>query len=166
MITAVRYVLSLPLKRQIVDIGKVVRNARHIAVIFPVEEKNMPNYRNSVATLVREKFTGCKIFAIVGEGSNAIGFDDIIYFVPGFATLARKFFETKAILRNLHIDISFDLNETVDVISYLVGAPLRIGAIESPFFNLVVKGIEGEPARMFSIIGTTPLNTNESRQIL
>jgi len=163
MITPVRYLLSLPLKRQIVNIGKIVRNARHIAVIFPVEEENTPNYRNSIATLVREKFTGCKIFAIVGEGSNAIGFDDIIYFVPGFATLGRKFFETKAILRNLHVDISFDLNETVDIITYLVGAPLRIGVIDSPFFNVVVKGIEGAPARMFSIIGTAPLNINKSR---
>lgn len=155
MIKPVRYLLSLSMKRQIIDVGEVVRSARDIAVIFPVEEENMPNYRSNIAKLVREEFAGCRVYAIVSEGSMAMGFDDIFYLVPGFVTFGKRFFEAKEILRNLHIDISFDLNEMVDIITYLVGAPLRIGTIDSPFFNVIVRGVEGDPQKMFSIISNT-----------
>jgi hypothetical protein len=142
------------MKRQILDVGKVLRNARRIAVIFPVDEEDMSNYRCNIAKLLREQFTGCKICAVVSEGSRVRGFDDVIHLVPGFSTLWKGFFKTKEILRNLRIDISFDLNETVNIITYLVGASLRIGTIDSPFLNVVVKGVEGDPRRMFLIIGS------------
>ncbi|OYD13770.1 hypothetical protein CH333_09930 [candidate division WOR-3 bacterium JGI_Cruoil_03_44_89] len=162
MIKPIRYLLSLPMKKQIVDVGEVVKNARSIAVIFPVDEENTPNYGSNIAKLVRAEFAGCKIYAILSEGRSAMGFDDITYLVPGFAMPGRKFLTTKEILRNLNIDISFDLNKVVDVITYLVGAHLRIGTIDSPFLNVVVKGVEEDPRKMFSIIGTTLLNSESA----
>lgn len=143
------------MRNQIVDVGEVIKNTRRITVIFPIDKENTPNYKSNIAKLLRKEFPGRKICAIASEGNSVTGFDDTIYLVPGFVTLGKTFFKTKKNLRNLHIDISFDLNEKVDVITYLVGAPLRIGVIDSPFYNVVVKGAEEDPHRIFSIIGIT-----------
>ena len=144
------------MKRQIVDMGKIARHSRHIAVIFPMNDSNMS--KSNIVKLIKDNFSGCKIYAIVSKGSEVINFDEIVYLDSNLVIFGRKFFKTKELLRNLDIDLSFDLNQTIDIITYLVGASLRIGIIDSPFFNVVVKGANNNPNKMFSIFNNNPLS--------
>ena len=137
MLKPIKYILSLPTRNRIIDIGSIVKNAKNVAVIFPLREKDASKYRD-VEKLVRPKFTGCKIYAIVTEGITIKDFDEVIYISNKMPVFGRRFFNMKNLLRGLEIDVSFDLNREVDIITYLVGAPLRIGFVNSPFFNVIV----------------------------
>lgn len=156
MIAPVKYFLSLPMKRQIIDVGEITRHSRHIAVIFPMKEVDLPSYKTNFTKLIRNEFVGCKLYAVVSDGNELEDFDTTVSINPNIATFSRRFFRTKESLRNLHIDISFDLNETIDLITYLIGASLRVGTIDSAFYNVVIKGAKGDPVKMFSIFSSYP----------
>lgn len=138
MVGALKYILSFPIKNRVISIGDIVRDAKHIAVIFPVDRKDRRKDED-IGSLIKKKFTGCNLSAIVSEESAIMGFDEVIYFPLDFPIFGRRYFERKGFLRRLKIDISFDLNDETDLITYLIGAHLRIGIIDSPFFNLIVK---------------------------
>lgn len=82
-------------------------------------------------------------------------FDVIIAYESTPVFLSRQFFILRTKLRAIHSELSIDFNSKNDMLTWLTGADLRVGAQSSPFINYRIKVQPEEiPTKLAKILCT------------
>lgn len=132
-----RNFLCISFGRQTIEVKKIIRAASKVVIIFPRDRETCQFM--DVAGKTRGMWRDSYLCAIVGENISYEAFDSIIPVYGRVVTFSRKFFRLKRLLRNQKFDLSIDLNEKVDIFTYLIGAKIRVSMINSPFVNLCIR---------------------------
>ncbi len=135
--------IFLRLKNEPFNPTKLTRELKNIVIILPANifYKTETLSKTEFSEIISEindfirKF-GDKVVILKPEGEEyLLPGARVVNYSPPVRILSRQFFRLKKVLRSLNPDVSIDLNKKDDILSYLVGAKMRLGTQRSRFIN-------------------------------
>jgi hypothetical protein len=122
---------------------QMLRNPKKMFVFLPMESYELDSLMPALQ-LLRHNFLNTFITGITKTKDSSFFqktrvFNQIISYESKPFFLSRQFFRLKKKLREKPASISIDFNLKSDILSWLGGASLRIGVMNSAFINYKVK---------------------------
>jgi ADP-heptose:LPS heptosyltransferase len=147
----VKKIISLRYRKQILPL-QILRSPDSILVLFPLDPSVGLSEFVPPLELLRNSFNGAEIIGVAKKEKvsflEASGFlDRVISYDSKPFYPSRQFFRLKKKVRAIPASMSIDFNLNNDLLSWIGGAPLRIGSQSSVFINYEVRLPERNPAK-------------------
>jgi ADP-heptose:LPS heptosyltransferase len=147
----VKKIISLGYGKQILPF-QTLRNPDRILVLFPLKFFTELAEFTPAIELLRSTFDSAKIIGVI-QSENVLFFersgflDQVVSYESKPFYPSRQFFRLKRKLRAVPASMSIDFSLDDDLLSWIGGAPLRIGSQSSAFINYEVRLPERDQAK-------------------